>query len=104
MYMQRHTKRFTCKHCEMNIVSNSSSIVNSFVSLLRYYHFSFSLVPYPQKDYIGKSVQMKLGSIRTRGRGDGGGDGAKMKTGDYRWVTQDEYLIQSFVMFSYLNP
>lgn len=27
---------------------NSSSIANSFVSLLRYHHFSF-LVPYPQK-------------------------------------------------------
>ena len=67
----------------MDIISNSSSTANSFVSFLRYHHFSSSLVPSAQNDYIGKSVQMELGSEVTRGTGMETVSAAKMKTGDY---------------------
>lgn len=67
----------------MSIISNSSCIVNSFVSLLRCYHFSFSVIPYTQKDYIGKKRADETGEQENRGQGDGERDGAEMKTGDY---------------------
>lgn len=77
---------------EMNIIS--------FFSLFRYHRLF--LIPHPQRDYIGKSVQMELGSERAGERRDGGSDSAEMKTGDY-WSTGNAGWIfdTAFVMFPY---
>lgn len=89
----------------MDIISNSSSTANSFVSFLRYHHFSSSLVRSAQNDYIGESARMELGSKVARGTRDGDGVGGENENRRLliQRVTQDEFLMQPFVGFSYLK-
>lgn len=97
--IRSHTHTVICKHWKMDIISNSSRTANSFVSFLRYHHFSSSLVPSAQNDYIGKE--------RADGTGERGSPGNKgwRRRRRRKWkqeitdqrVTQDEFLMQAFV-------
>lgn len=89
-YTSTHTHTCTCsasKQWEVSIISNSSSIANSFVLLLRYHHFSFFFSFHIHKKITSESVcRWKQGAREQGNKGWGGSDSAEMKTGDY-WST-----------------